>query len=179
MPGRAARVTITERQQEVLRTMTRASTCSQAIAQRARMILLAFARHTNEEIAGLLDCERHAVGLWRSRWAKSFERLVRLECCEKESALPRAVEELLSDLPRPGCPGKFTAEQVTQIIAVACELPEDSDRPVTHWTPRELAEEVVQRGIVESISVRQVGRFLKYGPTSAASQPLLVECGAG
>jgi putative transposase len=169
MPGRAAKVTITERQQEVLQHLTRSSTCSQAIAQRAQMILLAFERRTNEAIAELVGCERHAVGVWRSRWAKAFQRLVLVECCEKESALRRAVEELLSDLPRPGCPGKFTAEQVTQLLAVACEPPEASGRPVTHWTPRELADEVRQRGLVESISVRQVGRFLKDGRTPAAS----------
>jgi putative transposase len=133
------------------------------------MILLAFERRTNEAIAELVGCERHAVGVWRSRWAKAFQRLVLVECCEKESALRRAVEELLSDLPRPGCPGKFTAEQVTQLLAVACEPPEASGRPVTHWTPRELADEVRQRGLVESISVRQVGRFLKDGRTPAAS----------
>jgi putative transposase len=161
MPGRAAKVTITERQQEVLRTMTRAATCSQALAQRARMILLAFDGLANDEIAQRLGCERHAVGTWRRRWAKAFDRLVLVECCEGIPALRRAVAELLSDRPRPGCPGKFTPEQVTQVLAVACEPPEDSGRPVTHWTPRELADEVAQRGIVDAISPRHVGRFLK------------------
>ena len=179
MPGRAAKVIITERQQDVLQTMTRASTCSQALAQRAHMILLAFEGWDNEAIATRLGCERHAVGIWRRRWAAAFQRLVLIECCEKASALLRAVAELLSDLPRPGCPGKFTAEQIALILAVACEPPEDSGRPVTHWTPRELADEVQQRGIVESISARHVGRFLKYGRTPAASQPVLAQCPAG
>jgi putative transposase len=179
MPGRAAKIVITERQQDVLQTMTRSSTCPQGLAQRAHMILLAFDGLDNEAIAARIDWERHAVGIWRRRWAKAFQRLVLIECCEKDSALPRAIEELLSDLPRPGCPGKFTAEQVTQILAVACEPPEDSGRPVTHWTPRELADEVQQRGIVASISARHVGRFLKDGRTPAASQPLLAECRAG
>jgi len=93
--------------------------------------------------------------------------------------LPRAGAELRGDLPRPGCPGKFTAEQIAQILAVACEPPEDSGRPVTHWTPTELADEVVHRGIVASISPRHVGRFLKYGRTPTASQPLLAQCPAG
>ena len=179
MPGRAAKVIITERQQEVLQTMTRSSTCAQAVAQRAHMILLAFEGWDNEEIAARLRCERHAVGMWRRRWAAAFQRLVLIECGEKASALLRALQELLSDLPRPGCPGKFTAEQIALILAVACEPPEDSGRPVTHWTPTELADEVKQRGLVASISPRQVGRFLKYGRTPAASQPLLAECPAG
>jgi putative transposase len=178
MPGRAAKILITERQQEVLRTMTRSSTCPQALAQRARMILLSFDGLDNGDIADRIGCERHAVGLWRRRWAEAWQRLVLIECCEKESALPKAIEALLRDLPRSGCPGKFTAEQVTQVLAVACEPPADSGRPVTHWTPRELADEVSKRGIVESISARHVGRFLKYRRTPAAPQPLLAQCTA-
>lgn len=44
---------------------------------------------------------------------------------------------------------------------MALEDPNDSDRPISHWTPSELAEEVVGRGIVETISPRSVGRFLQ------------------
>jgi putative transposase len=175
MPGRARKLIVTERQQTILQTIARSSTCPQAVAQRARMILLAFDGLCNEYIAGQVGCERHAVGPWRRRWADAFPRLVLVECCEKPSALPRAMTELLSDRPRSGSPGKFTAEQVTQILAVACEDPEASGRPVTHWTPRELAEEVVERKIVESISARQVGRFLKSGRAEAASEPVLAQ----
>lgn len=175
MPGRARKLIITERQQSILRTLTRSGTCPQALAQRARMILLAFDGHTNQEIADRIGCERHTVGPWRRRWADAFSRLVLVECCEKESALPREIEGLLSDLPRSGSPGKFSAEQVTRVLAVACEEPESCGRPVTHWTPRELADEVVKRGVVGSISPRQVGRFLKIGRTPAAPQPLLAQ----
>jgi len=178
MPGKAAKVIFTERQQEALIAMTRQSTCAQCLAQRARMILLGFDGWPNEDIAELLGCERHAVGVWRRRWADEFERLVLVECCENAGALPEAIKEVLSDAPRSGAPCKFTAEQVTQILAVACEPPADSDRSVTHWTAAELGDEVVKRGIVESISARQVGRFLKYGGIAAAPQPLLAECAA-
>ncbi|MBV8611791.1 MAG: IS630 family transposase [Singulisphaera sp.] len=79
----------------------------------------------------------------------------------------RAIERALSDEPRPGPPGKFTPEQIVSILAVACEPPAKSGRPITHWTARELADEVVQRGIVASISPAQVGRYLR----EAALQP--------
>jgi putative transposase len=125
------------------------------------MILLAFEGYDNEAIAEQLSCERHGIGVWRRRWAKAFGRLVLIECGEKESALRHAIQRLLGDSPRSGWTGKFTAEQVTQIIAVACEPPEKCGRPVTHWTPRELVDEVKKRGIVKSISPRHVGRFLK------------------
>ena len=52
--------------------------------------------------------------------------------------------EVLSDRERPGGPSTFSAEQLTKIIAVACEKPEESGRPVTHWTPTELADEVIK-----------------------------------
>lgn len=159
MPGKAAKIIVTERQLATLKTMTASSTCPQGVAQRARMIILAFEGETNECIAEQVRCERHMVGVWRRRWARAFERLASLECAEKPSALPRTIERFLSDSPRGGWPGKFSGEQVAQIIAVACEPPEKCGRPVTHWTPRELADEAKKRGIVESISVRQVGRF--------------------
>jgi hypothetical protein len=65
----------------------------------------------------------------------------------------------VQDDPRPGTPQTFTAEQWCRIIALACEPPEKSGRPISHWTPRELAEEPIKRGIVESISVRHIARF--------------------
>jgi len=175
MPGKAAKVIVTERQLATLQKMAGSSTCRQGVAQRARMIVLAYAGQTNETIAQIVQCERHMVGVWRRRWTRAFQRLVLVECGEKNSALPRAIERLLSDSPRRGWAGKFSAEQVAQIIAVACEPPEKCGRPVTHWTPRELADEVKKRSIVESISARQVGRFLKGGRPQAASKPLLAE----
>jgi putative transposase len=176
MPGKAAKIIITERQQELLRTLSRSRQCPQGLAQRAAMILLGFEGWNNEDIAASLKCERHAVGVWRRRWAKAFDKLALIECMEGPAGLRAAVGDVLSDRPRPGCPGKFTAEQVTQILALACEPPEKSGRPVTHWTPTELADEAKKRQIVPSISARQVGRFLKDGGTAAASQPVLAQC---
>src|SRR6516162_3655694 len=175
MPGKAAKVIVTERQLAALQKMAGSSTWQQGVAQRARMIVLAFAGQTNETIAQIVRCERHMVGVWRRRWVRAFQRLVLVECGEKSSALPRAIAQLLSDSPRRGWAGKFSAEQVTQIIAIACEPPEECGRPVTHWTPRELADEVKKRGIVTSISARQVGRFLKDGRSQAAPQSLLAQ----
>jgi putative transposase len=55
----------------------------------------------------------------------------------------------------------FSAEQWCQIIALACEPPEASARPISHWTPRELADEARKRGIVATISARHVGRLVQ------------------
>lgn len=161
MPGKAAKVVITERQHEILQRWVRSRSCPRGLAQRAEVILLAFDRLQNGPIAEQLGCERHAVGIWRRRWADAFDTLVRIECAEGLSAVETAIEDVLSDHPRCGRPGTFTPDQIALILAIACEPPEDSGRPVTHWTPTELAEEVVARKIVPSISVRHVGRLLK------------------
>jgi len=80
---------------------------------------------------------------------------------------------LLTDKKRPGAPGTFTFEQFVQIMALACERPTESDRPVSAWTPSELADEAVKRGIVKQISPRTVGRFLKSERFAASSQSVL------
>src|SRR4051812_35203637 len=167
MPGKAAKVTITDRQQEILQILTRSVTAPSRLRQRAEIIVLAFDGLRNEEIAERVGLTHRQVGRWRRRWASAWDRLIDVECCESRVALRRAIEAVLTDEPRPGAPGKFTPEQVTQILAVACEPPEKSDRPITHWTAQELTDEVIRRGIVASISPVQVSRYLR----EAALQP--------
>jgi transposase len=167
MPGKAAKITLTERQQEILQTFSRSTTVAGRLQQRASILVLAFEGLLNEEIAVRVGLTHRQVGRWRRRWANAWNRLIEIECCESRARLRRAIEAVLSDEPRPGAPGKFTAEQVTQILAVACEPPAKSGRPITHWTAHELADEVVKRGIVVSISPSQVSRYLR----EAALQP--------
>ena len=167
MPGGAAKITITERQQEILRRLGNSVTAPSRLRQRAKIILLAFEGTDNQDIARDIGLQRHQVGRWRLRWAAAFNRLVLIECTESAATLRRAIEKILADDLRTGAPGKFTPEQVVQILAVACELPEKSGRPITHWTTLELTDEVIKRGIVDSISPAQVGRYLR----EAALQP--------
>ncbi len=167
MPGKAAKITITERQQEILQTLRNAVPAPSRLRPRASLILLAFERRRNDEIAQEVGLAQGPVGLWRRRWACAFDRLIPIEGSETRAALRRAIEAVLTDEPRPGAPGKFTPEQVTQILAVACEPPEKSGRPITHGTAHEWADEVVTRDIVASISPSQVGRYLR----AAALQP--------
>jgi transposase len=161
MPGKAAKTIITERQQEILQTLSRSVTAPSHFRQRASIIVLAFDGLRNQDIAARVGLTQRQVGLWRRRWANAWNKLIDIECCESRAALRRAIEAVLTDAPRPGAPGKFTPEQVTLILAVACEPPEKSGRPITHWTVQELTDEVIQRGIVESISPAQVYRYLR------------------
>jgi len=176
MPGKARKVVITERQQSILLSIVRSPTNPQRLVTRGKIILLAFRGKLNQEIGQQVGLNPDQVGTWRCRWQQAFERLVAIECQEGMKVLRTAIEDLLSDAPRSGGPVTFTAEQVTEILAIACESPEESGRPVTHWTPKELADEAQKRGIVPSISDRQVGRFLKSGRSQTASQSVLAEC---
>ena len=113
-----------------------------------------------------LGVDRQRPRGWRRRWAAAEQRLAAAEGeGVNDRDLAALLTELLSDEGRPGGPPTFTAEQLTHIIAVACELPQESGRPVTHWTPRELEDAVMKRGTVESISPRHVERPLKDGQT--------------
>lgn len=167
MPGTAARITLTEKQHAVVNMFANSTTAPLRLVQRAKVIVLAFAGMLNMAIADEVGLARKQVGLWRRRWQESFESLVAVECGESPAAFRRAIEDVLGDAPRKGWAGKFSPEQVTQIVALACESPELSARPINTWTHRELADEAIKRGIVKSISVAQVGRYL----AEAALQP--------
>ena len=127
-----------------------------------------------------MHLNRETVRVWRRRWLAWAPKLEQLEAEEgSDKALCAMIVEALTDHPRPGTPATFTAEQSVQIVAVACEDPADSGRPVSHWTPREVAEEVRKRGIVAAISTRSVGRFLKSGRSPAPSRGILAQRQAG
>ena len=166
MPGTAAKIRVSEKQQIVLQEFSRSRTVAVCVVQRAKIVLLGFQGLLNEEIASQISLNRQQIGVWRQRWRDAWESLCVWERNEPHR-LREAILDVLSDAPRPGAPAKFTAEQVTRIVALACESPKLSGRPINHWTTRELRDEVIARKIVETISVAQVGRFLQ----QAALQP--------
>ena len=173
-------VQLTIRQRTCLEQILRRQTSSQRLVRRAK-ILLALETSANEcHVMRQMHLNRETVRVWRRRWLACAPKLEQLETDEgSDKALCTMIVEALTDHPRPGTPATFTAEQIVQIVAVACEDPADSGRPVSHWTPREVAEEVRKRRIVETISTRSVGRFLKSGRFTAASGGILAQRQAG
>jgi transposase len=166
MAGKAAKIIISEKQQVLLEEFRRSRTVAKGVVQRATIILLGFQGLFNEEIALRVGLNRLQVGIWRQRWRDAWDALCVWECTEPHR-LREAILDILSDAPRPGAPPTFTAAQVAQIVALACEPPELSGWPIGRWTLRELRDEAIRRKIVEDISVSQVGRFLQ----QAAVQP--------
>jgi transposase len=161
MPGPTARkIVLCEDERQKLLTLIRAHKTPQHLSFRAQIILRLATGHDTSEVAAHFQTTRLTVRRWRQHW---LER-------------PQAsVIERLQDAPRPGKPTLFSAEQWCQIMALACESPVASGRPLSHWTQRELADEAVKRGIVETISERHVGRFLKSGRAQTTSKPLLAQ----
>ncbi|AUB35633.1 Transposase [Nostoc flagelliforme CCNUN1] len=99
--------------------------------------------------------------LWRNRWLET-------------SSQELSVTQRLQDLERVGAPVKFSMEQVIELFALACSPPDEYGRPISHWTPRELADEIIKQGIIESISVRHVGRLLEEAELKPHAYSLLV-----
>jgi len=138
--------------------------------ERAEIILLAHAGKNNKMISQELQLQEETIGKWRKRWLSAAAELT--ACEGKPKVLRQIIESILADAPRPGIAPTFTAEQVCQIIALACETPPEY---VSQWSRKTLVEEAVKRGIVEKISPSTIGRFLKSGADKTASVALLAQ----
>lgn len=165
MPGLKPPVMpLTEEARHTLHTMIRAHKTPQHLSFRAQVILLLAEGLTAPEVARRLGTTRATVRRWRRHWLTRDNY---------------TVWERVQDAARPGTPATFSAEQWCQMMALACEPPADSARPISHWTPRELAAEAMKRGIVTTISERHVGRFLKSRRPQTAPESLLAESYTG
>lgn len=174
MSGPAALpIFVTPPQQLALERIVRRHTSPQALVRRAQIILAAASGDQNDLLARRLGCTRKTIRTWRARWASAHTQLAALEADADE--LLAQIEAVLADAPRPGAPDTFSAEQIVQIVALACTPPASVGRPVEAWTPRELADEAVKQQIVTAISPRSVERFLKSGRTQAAPKSLLAQ----
>ena len=149
MPVAAAPIpALDDDERKELENIVRKRTNPQRLVERAQIILLAAEGCGIAEAARRLRLTENTVHQWRKRWTNQQEA---------------AVAERLADKPRSGAPAHITPEQICQIIAMSCEPPSKYGRPITHWTQQELADEAVKQGIVDSVSQRSVGRFLKSG----------------
>jgi putative transposase len=162
MPKRASKVMLREKEQEALMRITTRPRSEQRQVLRARLVLAAAHGHSNAQIARDLDINVDRVRLWRERW-------VGWQGIDLETL---SVIERLQDAPRPGAPLQITVEQRCQMVAVACEAPSKTGRPISQWTGREIADELMARGIVQQISPRHAGRLLKKGGSNRTASAL-------
>lgn len=164
MPGpKPPAINLTVDERTALERLVRAHTTGQQLALRARIILLAAEGRTTSAVARAVGLDVDTARQWRDRWRR----------CQHIPLAELPVAARLADAPKSGAPARLSPEQVCQIIALACELPATSGRPISQWTGRELADEIVARGITDRLSPRHAARLLKSGRPPAASHPLL------
>lgn len=144
-------VNLTDRERQGLEQLVRRHSTAQQLALRGRIVLAAAEGNDNARIAQEFGTTVDTARQWRDRWL----------ALQPISLDDLTIAERLEDLPRPGTPARITADQRCQIEAMACEEPEDSGRPISQWTGREIADEVMNRGIVDSISPRHAARLSK------------------
>lgn len=148
---KAQEVQLSDAERQGLEKLVKRHQVGQQTALRAKLILAAADGLKNKEIVARYAVTADTVRLWRNRWVK----------LQDISLDDLGLEERLQDAPRPGAPARITADQRCQIEALACEKPENSGRPITQWSAREIADEVIKRKIVTEISPRHAARLLK------------------
>jgi putative transposase len=146
-------VTVLPEQREALEQLVRTHSTPQQLALRARIVLHAADGMRVRACARELGVWPKTVRYWRKRWREAADR--------------QLIPERLADAPRSGAPATYTPEQICALVAMTCEKPSESERPISHWSQREIADEAMRRGLVANISQRSVGRFLKKWPTSS------------
>ena len=149
-------IALADAERRELERLVRRHATPQQLARRAQLVLAAADGANNCQIARQFDVSLDMVRRWRARWL----------VCQAASLEDLPIADRLTDAPRPGTPVRITDEQVAKIVALACEPPADSQRPISQWTGRELADEIKQRGIVDQISPRHAARLLKRGISS-------------
>jgi putative transposase len=154
MPGpKPEKIELSEQARQALERLVARHTTGQQKAQRARIVLKAAEGKNHAEIAAELKISVDMATLWRRRWLE--QQAIALDDLR--------VDERLEDLPRPGAPRRLTPDQLCQIEQMACQAPEKAGRPISQWTGCEIADELMNRGIVEHISPRHAARLLKKG----------------
>lgn len=156
--SKAKEINLTEEEKHILEKVLNRKSSSQAQVLRTKIILEAGDNHSTQKISKKFDINYRTVKLWRDKWFNNISKLERLKDKELEKFI---LKELLVDRQRPGTPSEFTIEEITKIIALACEKPEISGYPISHWSIRELRDEILKRGIVKKVSWSSVQRFLK------------------
>ncbi|MFI6007186.1 helix-turn-helix domain-containing protein [Streptomyces sp. NPDC051366] len=106
---------------------------------RAHLVLHAARGRSNARIAAETGLHVDTVRTWRGRFATG--------------GLPA-----LTDRKRSGRPPRFTPVQVTEVKALAYQLPAETGAPLSRWSCPELAREAVSRGLTGAVSTSTVRR---------------------
>jgi transposase len=133
-------VDLSDEQRRELRSLVRKGKTSARRITRARILLLADEDRPDDEVAAVLHTSRSTVERVRRRFVE------------------HGLEAALSEWPRPGAAPKLDERGQATLIALACSNPPEGR---TSWTMQLLADELIVRRVVPSISDEAVRRTLK------------------
>ncbi|HMQ89729.1 MAG TPA: helix-turn-helix domain-containing protein [Flavilitoribacter sp.] len=162
---KSPKIQVSELQRSILEQIQNQRKSSVTEVGRSQIILAISQGYPNTKVSNHLGVHYGQVKRWRKRWL-SFEAAFAALASGPDDGhlrlrMTKKIKECLSDAPRSGTPYTFTAEQYCQIVAISLEDPALSGLPISEWTPKEITNEAIKRGIVKSISSNQVRLFLK------------------
>jgi transposase len=134
-------------EKQALRQLKRAGQTERRLADRARIILWTAEWLAVDTIAERLEIHRDTVMAWRQRY-----------CARREAGL--AVLDRLRDHPRSGRPPTFSAVQIAQIKAIACEKPSELALPLSRFSLAEIVRWIQQAAVLPAISRSSIWRLL-------------------
>lgn len=161
----AASFTLSDKTETILKNFSASYSLPSCIVLRSKIILMAAEEKTNSQIAEAIGVTYSTVSIWRNRFLNSIDMIAQTEEYDgpdSEKKLSDIIKSVLSDKQRPGKAPVFTPEQIMLINELACKNPKDFGHELGCWNLAALAQEAVRQGIVESVSVASVQRFLKF-----------------
>ena len=164
----ASAISMSARQYKLLLGEKQKRTTLVQYQDRIGILLLASTQgggHSNCHIQRTLGISYNTVKSWRKKWMLNYPKLLALEENKEEQIsdkeLLMSMLNILKDEQRSGCPRRISLAQEQQIVALACQKPIDFGVEMTTWTHELLAHVAMTKGIIDSISPRYVGMFLK------------------
>ena len=141
MPVKKYLVTLTTEERQDLLKLTGSGELSVRKMKRAQILLKADENWKDKDIIAALTTSRSTVERARKRYVEG------------------GLEKALNEDPRPGARKKLDGRAEAHVIALACSAdgPDDND----HWSLRAIADELVELGLVDSISHEAVRQVLK------------------
>jgi len=133
-------VDLMEEEKERLRQLIKGGKNSARKIRRAHILLLAEEDRTDESIGEALHVSMPTVQRTRKRFVEG------------------GLEWALNERPRPGQRPKMNGKQEAFLIALACSAPPKGRK---RWTMELLADQLVDLGMIDSISDETVRRLLK------------------
>jgi putative transposase len=129
----ASKVDLSARSRKIVEEIAKQRRAEYRVVVRALMMLAMADGVGNNALARNHQMDRVVVRKWRNRRLDLTAKLKNAEASEiRDEHLRDLILTGLSDLPRSGTPPTFTAEQIVQIVAVSCEEPSNSGRPISH-----------------------------------------------